>query len=126
MLCKSLGILATAHADGKLFLRLLPRLQAGEGPTVTAGEPLQTLTKDPTALIQVCCNTHVCALGHFWHLYCLGTSDIQHPISKLSSLECQDLSRTYLARHELESVIIIIIINWCMADIACLQHVIAT
>ncbi|DBA69568.1 TPA: hypothetical protein ACH3X2_012650 [Trebouxia sp. C0005] len=52
VLCKSLGILATAHADGKLFLRLLPQLKAGEGPTVTAGEPVQTLTKDPTALIQ--------------------------------------------------------------------------
>lgn len=87
VLCKSLGILATAHADGKLFLRLLPRLQAGEGPTVTAGEPVQTLTKDPTALIQVWCNTHACALGHFWHLCCLGTSDIQHPISRSSSLE---------------------------------------
>ncbi len=87
VLCKSLGILATAHADGKLFLRLLPRLQAGEGPTVTAGEPVQTLTKDSTALIQVWCNTHACALGHFWHLCCLGTSDIQHPISRSSSLE---------------------------------------
>ena len=87
VLCQSLGILATAHADGKVFLRLLPRLQAGEGPTVTAGEPVQTLSKDPTALIQVCCNTNVCALGHFWHLYCLQTSDIQHPISTLSSLE---------------------------------------
>ncbi|KAL0047223.1 hypothetical protein WJX82_010034 [Trebouxia sp. C0006] len=63
VLCQSLGILATAHADGKLFLRLLPRLQAGEGPTVTAGEPVQTLSKDPTALIQAHRSAMVSAVG---------------------------------------------------------------
>ena len=87
VVCKSLGILATAHADGKLFLRLLPQLHAGQGPTVTAGEPLQTLNKDPTALIQVHCKTHVGALGHFWHLYRLGISDSQRPISTSSASE---------------------------------------
>ncbi|DBB01174.1 hypothetical protein WJX77_003342 [Trebouxia sp. C0004] len=63
VVCKSLGILATAHADGKLFVRLLPQLQAGEGPTVTAGEPVQTLSKDPTALVQAHRSGMVSAVG---------------------------------------------------------------
>ncbi len=53
VVCKTLGVFATAHADGKLYLRLLPHLQVGEGSTVTVGEPVQTLTNDSSAVIQV-------------------------------------------------------------------------
>ena len=54
VVCKSLGIFATAHADGKLYLRALPNLEGGGGPTATIGEqPVQTLTDSPAAIIQV-------------------------------------------------------------------------
>lgn len=53
-MCKSLGIFATAHADGKLYLRTLPNLEGGGGPTATIGEqPVQTLTDSPAAIVQV-------------------------------------------------------------------------
>lgn len=53
VVCKSLGIFATAHADGKLYLRALPDLEAGGGPTVTIGEqPVKTLSNGPAAIIQ--------------------------------------------------------------------------
>lgn len=58
-MCKSLGVFATAHADGKLHLRTLPNLEGGGGPTATIGEqPVQTLTDSPAAIIQV--------RTHFW------------------------------------------------------------
>ena len=53
VLCKALGIFGTAHSDGKLYLRLLPNLQAGEGQTVTVGDPVKAAPVDRTALIQV-------------------------------------------------------------------------
>ena len=53
MLCRALGVFASAHADGKLYLRLLPNLQAGEGQTVTVGDPVKELTSDKIAVIQV-------------------------------------------------------------------------
>lgn len=54
VVCKSLGIFATAHADGKLYLRALPELEGGGGPTATIGEhPVQTLSDAPAAIIQV-------------------------------------------------------------------------
>lgn len=53
MVCTTLGVFGTAHADGKLYLRLLPNLQAGQGPTVNLGDPVQILADDPAAVIQV-------------------------------------------------------------------------
>ena len=53
VVCKSLGIFATAHADGKLYLRPLPDLEAGGGPIATIGEqPVQTLSDGTAAIIQ--------------------------------------------------------------------------
>ena len=60
VVCKSLGIFATAHADGKMYLRALPVAEAGEGPTVTLGEqPILTLPDGPAAVIQVCSRLQV-------------------------------------------------------------------
>ena len=53
MLCRALGVFASAHADGKLYLRLLPNLLAGEGQTVTVGDPVKDQSPDPAAVIQV-------------------------------------------------------------------------
>ena len=52
-MCTTLGVFGTAHADGNLYLRLLSNLQAGEGPTVNLGDPVQILADDPAAVIQV-------------------------------------------------------------------------
>ena len=54
VVCKSLGIFATAHADGKLYLRALPDIEAEDSPTVTIGDqPIQTLSHSSVAVIQV-------------------------------------------------------------------------
>lgn len=53
-MCKSLGIFATAHSDGKLYLRALPDVEAGDALTATIEEqPIQTLGEGPAAIIQV-------------------------------------------------------------------------
>ncbi|KAL3162493.1 hypothetical protein ABBQ32_010154 [Trebouxia sp. C0010 RCD-2024] len=64
VVCKSLGIFATAHADGKLYLRALPDLEAGGSPTVIIGEqPVGTLSDGPAAIIQAHRSGMVSAIG---------------------------------------------------------------
>lgn len=87
MVCKGLGIFATAHADGKLYLRALPDVEAEDSPTVTIGEqPIQALTHDSVAVVQV---RHCLS-----HIIC---KDVLKPNLQMSSAKTSIKRRSLLA-----------------------------
>ena len=79
VVCKSMGIFATAHADGKMYLRALPVAEAGESPTVTLGEqPILTLPDGPAAVIQVWPPPQILLLQGNFHLTVYSASLLVH------------------------------------------------